>query len=163
MTTEALTPPSPDPATYLEVKLLSFILGGGRPKPQTPRWRRASVQDGGWRGGPGGSVRRACDLWPQGHEFKLHRGHRASLPGRTPYDQQAQLPQSNELRKHFQKRPHLKTLLKMWFCSLKALLTELLFPSNETREDLSLSKNFNNRISDHITQHVFLTASKKHH
>lgn len=63
MTTEALTPPSPDPATYLEVKLLSFILGGGRPKPQTPRWRRASVQDGGWRGGPGGSVGRACDLY----------------------------------------------------------------------------------------------------
>lgn len=51
----------------------------------------------------------------------------------------------------------------MWFCPLKVLLIELLLPSNETREDVSLSVNFNDRTSDHITQHTFLTASRKHH
>lgn len=54
----------------------------------------------------------------------------------------------------------LEALQKMWFCSLKVLLTELLTPSQETREDLSLSLNFINMTSDHGTQHTFLTASK---
>lgn len=54
----------------------------------------------------------------------------------------------------------LEALQKMWFCSFKVLLTELLTPSQETREDLSLSLNFINMTSDHGTQHTFLTASK---
>lgn len=54
----------------------------------------------------------------------------------------------------------LNKLQKMWFCSLKVLLTELSSPSSETLEDLSFSLNFINMTSDHVTQHTFLTASK---
>lgn len=54
----------------------------------------------------------------------------------------------------------LKALQKMWFYSLKVLLTELLTSSQETREDLSLRLNFINMTSDHGTQHTLLTASK---
>ena len=54
----------------------------------------------------------------------------------------------------------LNALQRMWFCSLKVLLTELLTSSQETREDLSLRLNFINMTSDHGTQLTFLTASK---
>lgn len=54
----------------------------------------------------------------------------------------------------------LGVLPKMWFCSLKVLLTELLTPSQETREDLPLGLRFINMTSDHGTQHTFLTTSK---
>lgn len=56
----------------------------------------------------------------------------------------------------------LNALKKIRLCSVKGLLTELLSLSNETREDVSLSLNFINMTSDHIMQHTFLTASKKH-